>query len=365
MKVKDIYSILLEKIKKISFQKILLKNIHAEEIHSGILLVIYAICLSTGFYLFSSFNFVPTRSLKIRIEELKDYDPISSGQRIPKADIQISIPMKLQQGIIANQGSFYAEIQNYNFKSRRIADTSRTGKSFETSKKILNKQQKDNLDSLTCVFENQSHIDSNVIVKYLDYVQLQQETDERILRHVSNLIDRSTLDHQIATYFSDFKNENLKCENNVFFAVKAFVELPFPVLISQINGVLGTPHWLLLSDLSQAYYKFDIHTDTVNELTLAIDFVGATDFSRMKPEPDNIGMSSISFTDLDKIEQIKKDGLMFHAEFKEMKNKQNVRNFILTSLMALIIGAIVKEILVLSYHLITSARKKRKEDGQN
>lgn len=353
IKLKDIYSILLEKIKKISFQKLLLKNIHAEEIHSGILLVIYAVCLSIGFYLFSSFNFVPTRSLDITIEELESRVSSTREQRLPKAEIEIHIPMKLQ-GSSQNLGDLSFNLHNDN--SWYINSSSKESSPSSS--------QNDKLDSLRNAFEGKygliDSVDKNL--KYLNYIQVLLDTDETIAARITHQNEDGIFDWYPNTHFVETHCDKLNSKKIVYSANSS--DFLGTIYSFSTNTVLGTPHWFLLSDLSQAYYNIKIHTATFNKLTLSIDFVGATDFSRMKPEPDNIGMSSISFTDLDKIEQIKKDGLMFHAEFKEMKNKQNVRNFILTSLMALIIGAIVKEILVLSYHLITSARK-RKEYEQN
>ena len=53
----------------------------------------------------------------------------------------------------------------------------------------------------------------------------------------------------------------------------------------------------------------------------------------MIPKPDTIAMSSITFSDPKKIAQIKKNGLSFHAHFKEKDGLQTIRLFAVTALM--------------------------------
>ena len=74
-----------------------------------------------------------------------------------------------------------------------------------------------------------------------------------------------------------------------------------------------------------------------SKLILEIDFIGATDFSAMLPAPDEVSMSSVIFTDPNKIDQILHNGLKFHATFPEMQNKQTIRVFALTGVLGFIL----------------------------
>ncbi|MBR1933692.1 MAG: hypothetical protein IJ841_08425 [Prevotella sp.] len=126
-----------------------------------------------------------------------------------------------------------------------------------------------------------------------------------------------------------------------------FMEAEFALLtIGILNTIITSPYakwfnvptesnstWWALWDISQQYVDLHINTYLLDSLTLTIDYVGATEFTDMYPEPDLKTMSSIQFTDQDKIELIKQNGLQFHVKFKELENRQNVRLFFLTAIM--------------------------------
>lgn len=125
------------------------------------------------------------------------------------------------------------------------------------------------------------------------------------------------------------------------------MEAEFALLtIGILNTIITSPYakwfnvptesnstWWALWDISQQYVDLHINTYLLDSLTLTIDYVGATEFTDMYPEPDLKTMSSIQFTDQDKIELIKQNGLQFHVKFKELENRQNVRLFFLTAIM--------------------------------
>jgi len=100
--------------------------------------------------------------------------------------------------------------------------------------------------------------------------------------------------------------------------------------------------WFAAFDISQAYYSINLNSSTIDSLTLEIGFVGATDFSKMIPEPDIITMRSIKFTHPKKIMTIKKNGLQFHAHFKETENRQTIRLYILTGVLSAIVGFLLR-----------------------
>ena len=108
--------------------------------------------------------------------------------------------------------------------------------------------------------------------------------------------------------------------------------------IKSFNGdVLAEPAWYRFEDISQSYYNIRFNSNTFDSLTLKLDFVGVTEFSKMIPEPDFIDMNSIEFRNPDKIELIKMNGLKFHAEFKELENLQTIRLLAITTLLGGII----------------------------
>lgn len=86
-------------------------------------------------------------------------------------------------------------------------------------------------------------------------------------------------------------------------------------------------------DISQSYYKFKINSLTIDSMNIKIDFKGATDFSKLIPEPDEIGMSYIIYTDPYKLTKIKEDGIVFLATFKDLIGYQQIRLFVITGIM--------------------------------
>ena len=98
-------------------------------------------------------------------------------------------------------------------------------------------------------------------------------------------------------------------------------------------GALAKPSWYKFEDISQSYYNIRLLCSNLDSLVLTMDFEGAVEFSNMYPEPDDIGMSFISFYDKSKILYIIKHGLVFHAKFKELENMQTIRMFAVTAIL--------------------------------
>ena len=96
---------------------------------------------------------------------------------------------------------------------------------------------------------------------------------------------------------------------------------------------LTEPSILSLYDISQSYFRFTIDVPAEqNGAKLEFDFGGATEFSGIYPKPDVITMSSIIYTDLNKLSYICDNGLWLHAKFNQMENVQILRMFIITTL---------------------------------
>ena len=95
---------------------------------------------------------------------------------------------------------------------------------------------------------------------------------------------------------------------------------------------LAQANILDLYDISQCYYHLtlDISRES-KKREFKLDFGGATEFSKMDPEPDIITMSSIVFNDSAKLEKIGNEGLWMHAKFRQLENIQLIRMFIITT----------------------------------
>lgn len=111
--------------------------------------------------------------------------------------------------------------------------------------------------------------------------------------------------------------------------------------LTQKGLSLSSPSLFRLEDISQAYINIKIKSTTIDSIVYKIDFVGATQFSKMEPEPDIVDMSYIIFNDPQKIMKIKLDGLHFYAKFQELENIQEIRVFTVTAIMSAFVFAFV------------------------
>lgn len=107
--------------------------------------------------------------------------------------------------------------------------------------------------------------------------------------------------------------------------------------------IFGGPDWLALEDISQRYYNVKIQRltkDTImvnDSIILDIDFGGAIEFTDFPIEPDHRTVNSIQYTDKDKIRSICDNGLTIFCKFPEMTNKQELRLFLVTTMLTILI----------------------------
>lgn len=96
---------------------------------------------------------------------------------------------------------------------------------------------------------------------------------------------------------------------------------------------INPPNILSIWDISQSYYKFKVKSITVDSMNIKIDFNGASEFSRIYPEPDEIGLSYISYSNPNKISLLRQDGIEFLVKFKDLEGYQQIRLFAMTGIM--------------------------------
>ncbi len=127
------------------------------------------------------------------------------------------------------------------------------------------------------------------------------------------------------------------------------------------------PTWYRLYDISQMYFELQFHSSYLE--TIQVDFVGATEFSKMWPEPDKITMSSIIYHDREKIRQILLGGLKFHAKFIELDKVQSARLFFMSALcsalLAIFIAFIIMGIYKTISNMVKGTKNKKDERKQN
>lgn len=91
-------------------------------------------------------------------------------------------------------------------------------------------------------------------------------------------------------------------------------------------------------DVSQSNYRIRVSTTRIHCEKIIVDFHQPVNFSMMYPVPDKVTAKSIEFTSQEKINELGDIGLFFHVEFVETKTIQDVRNFILTAIMSIVVA---------------------------
>lgn len=122
---------------------------------------------------------------------------------------------------------------------------------------------------------------------------------------------------------------------------------------------------LVMHDMAQSYYSLKITnnhdlTSIINDsITVKIDFCGATRFSGIYPTPDEISISSIKYTNPDKIKQIIRQGeIKMYCQFLETTGVQSTRIYIISTLATFFFGLFAKGLLETNFLRLFKRKKK-------
>ena len=115
-------------------------------------------------------------------------------------------------------------------------------------------------------------------------------------------------------------------------------------------GALNKPSFFDLHDISQCYYQVDVHTQLINQLNLALVFVGANDFTFIDVEPDSIKGQMLFFCcQNNHATRGVKQHFTFHVYSKELAGKQQARMFIVTTILSALITIFLAFIIIYGY----------------
>lgn len=227
-----------------------------------------------------------------------------------------------------------------------------------------------NKDSLNAVF--------NIVVKKdmgaspLKYNNLfvclfPEYWDNRSKRHPDTLYRKQNQIIYNKT-FSSFKNGHNIAIHNDIIALNKLSPDPkkdwLPIVDAEIKNTWDDEKapYFILEDVSQSYYNLKLDVDDDYLGMLKIDFGGATRFTGIQPQPDQITMSGIVYTDKEKIDKIRRRGLRLYCQFLDTATLQSVRIFMLTAFTSLFFTLFWKYL----YRLVVWPMKRRmeKEDRQ-
>lgn len=96
-----------------------------------------------------------------------------------------------------------------------------------------------------------------------------------------------------------------------------------------------------------------------NSMKLILEFGSPVTCSNMYPEPDSFTMTSVEFTDPNKIQMIEANGLVFLVKFLHNENIQTAKMFCITSGLSIFLGLLIDKIIKLFF-----ARRRRARVAQ-
>lgn len=344
---------------------------------SGLCLLIYFVLLIGCVYLFYLCSKVPTREFDVKVEEIKS-DWNSKEQAVYSelhADIYLTIPMTMQKDKLELDNGVFS----YNIYHKTTLDTLFTSvfdryfyylekypykadslkyRNYELFAYLNHREERkaefaNELSIICSEIDNDANIE-DTLKRNIFLVDFTQKTNEgysllfspnKIYKEYSN--GKSIM--ETSGESDSIRIKNIWCLNtNILSGTN-----------TQNYGAINTPSWINLSDISQGYYSIKLSSAKIDDIYLNIDFCGVSQFSVLSPIPDEITMSRIRYTDKEKIDKIKRDGLVFHVSFPEMQNKQKVREFTLSGAMSVLLTLILNDLLLLGLGKI---RRKKEEE---
>lgn len=105
--------------------------------------------------------------------------------------------------------------------------------------------------------------------------------------------------------------------------------------------------WCKLYDVSRVNYRLSVPNEHSYINSLAIYFFGPTEFLPMYPEPDVVDRNYIAFLDPEKLKYIQNHGLEFDAKFPFSENTQNMKIFVLTSVITVLLTLFFRQVYIL------------------
>lgn len=105
--------------------------------------------------------------------------------------------------------------------------------------------------------------------------------------------------------------------------------------------------WRKLYDVSRVNYRLSIPDEHSYINALAIYFFGPTEFLPMYPEPDVVDRNYIAFLDSEKLKYIQAHGLELDAKFPFSENTQNMKIFVLTSVITVLLTLFFRQVYIL------------------
>lgn len=376
------------------------ENLPTFELHSVLLVILYTCSIVACVYFFVQWNHVATRTYNIECANLRPDSVMTQIYDSITAHIESCDCLNRQKGYV--ESAYGCGKYNPDENVQKYFRYVKHGINYSAFFREHKRKQGNIKVTVPMTFENQNLYDGEINCKIStsdndsilfdwDYIKMcsvkrddlrYDSLDYIALTHDSVCDEFKNYVYKISYTASTTERENINIKRNYSYAYPIFYEIgynwellnvkyeagkcsvtninyaymdidrPFDVSMKVMSNIFFRPGWLNPCDISQGYYRVSLIPSAIDEVMLEINFIGATTFSQMYPEPDVITMNSIVFRDQEKVKIIQRNGLEFHASFNEMVNRQNVRNFFLTTILSLLIAGLLRELVIVSYYKI-------------
>lgn len=288
-----------------------------------ILLLLPVVVILSCIFLFNAFNAIPARDIYINLRNVGDID-----------SARCNILINMDYGGKADEDPSYRmniiEIQSFSSKNAKsLFNKNNRDQRFSMRKKysyrVLSRLFQDSLNNISSMYSLEYKCYSNIgkIISSKDSVLKNQDGSMSSIRQPYLLKEKA--------------GTCVAGGGHVLFPNVPEGRGLFTFGTSVDNGKQKLCY---LWDITQLNLNFKLNCSYKLNCKLAFEFYGPVDFSAMYPTPDKKTVSGIEFTNPDKINIIRTNGLSYHVDFLNNRNLQEVRNLVITAIMSMVIALI-------------------------
>jgi hypothetical protein len=307
-------------------------------------LICYIVIFVFFGFLFFKFHNVPIREFEIyaeRIDDNRDYYTQTSH-----LDVDWLFPMS----------SIISDTEN----GRCYLTCSRTDDSvfhvITATNRLMYGDKLYGRDELySYLTENMETINDNWKTQPAYYISIKSTTNDFYVRHATRGTDVgvnnvSNMDYEKKGLFI----KNLKTE--LYFAAKRG-RLTHEMKGNLSNTPYSRPKLYSLFDISQSYIKLRVKTNTIDDISLSLDFDGATEIDDVRHVADSIYSSRVVYniTNVDETDS----EILLYVRFKDLENMQALRLFAVSSVIGGLIMVFIAFLVIYFYRLFARVHSDR------
>ena len=183
-------------------------------------------------------------------------------------------------------------------------------------------------------------------------------TEEKIPKaHITN----NGVDQESYGYYSYGSARSEKHGKDRELISEVFINSPLLIAQTKYNINMDTPDLTRPSfwskrDVSQAYFKINLSSQTLDSIRVVINFTGAIDLLPIGViKPETISGNSVTFALSPK--EASDTELFFYAKFRDLENSQSRRVFLLTAVISALITVFIAFLIIFVYRIVLTSKR--------